>query len=189
MDGVVAKLEADATVADIGCGHGHSTVLMAEAFPNSRFHGYDTHAGSIEAARENAVTAGVANRITFEIGTAHDYAERGFDLICFFDCLHDMGDPRGAARQARSALAPGGSVMLVEPAAADDVADNVGPIAHLYYSASTTLCCAHALSEGGEALGAQAGGARLADLFHEAGFGDWNVVARTPFNLIAQVRT
>ena len=189
MDGVVAKLEAGATVADIGCGHGHSTVLMAEAFPNSRFHGYDTHAGSIEAACQIAVTAGVANRITFEIGTAHDYAERGFDLICFFDCLHDMGDPLGAARHARSAMAPGGSVMLVEPAAADDVADNVGPIAHLYYSASTTLCCAHALSEGSEALGAQAGEARLAELFHEAGFGDWNVVARTPFNLIAQVRT
>lgn len=189
MDGVVTRLQTGATVADIGCGHGHSTVLMAEAFPNSRFHGYDTHVGSIEAARENARAAGVADRVTFEIGTAHDYAERGFDLICFFDCLHDMGDPLGAARHARSALAPGGSVLLVEPAAADDVADNVGPIAQVYYSASTTLCCAHSLAEGGEALGAQAGEARLAGLFGEAGFDDWNVVAKTPFNLIAQVRT
>ena len=188
MDGVVARLEAGATVADIGCGHGHSTVLMAEAFPQSRFYGYDTHAASLEAARENAAAAGVEDRVTFKIGTAHDYPERGFDLICFFDCLHDMGDPLGAARQARSALAPGGSVLLVEPAAADDVADNVGPIAHLYYSASTTICCAHALSEGSVALGAQAGEARLAELFSEAGFDDWNVVAKTPFNLIAQVR-
>jgi hypothetical protein len=126
---------------------------------------------------------------TFDIGTAHDYAERGFVLICFFDCLHDMGDPLGAAGHARLALAPGGSVLLVEPAAADDIADNVGPIAAVYYSASTTLCCAHALSEGTEALGAQAGEARLAQLFREAGFDDWNVVAKTPFNLIAQVRT
>ena len=189
MDGVVARLQAGATVADIGCGHGHSTVLMAEAFPNRASTATTSMRASIETARENAAAAGVADRVTFQIGTAHDYAERGFDLICFFDCLHDMGDPLGAARHARSALAPGGSVMLVEPAAADDVADNVGPIAQLYYSASTTLCCAHALSEGGDALGAQAGGARLAELFGEAGFGDWNVVGRTPFNLIAQVRT
>ena len=188
MDGVVARLQDGASVADIGCGHGHSTVLMAEAFPKSRFCGYDTHAGSIEAARRNAAAAGVADRVSFAVSTAKDYPERDVDLICFFDCLHDMGDPRGAARHARRALAPGGSVLLVEPAAADDVADNVGPIAALYYAASTTLCCAHALSEGGEALGAQAGEARLAKLFAEAGFGDWNVAARTPFNLIAQVR-
>jgi SAM-dependent methyltransferase len=189
MDGVVTRLQTGATVADIGCGHGHSTVLMAEAFPNSRYHGYDTHVGSIAAARDNAAAAGFADRVTFTVGTAHDYAERGFDLICFFDCLHDMGDPLGAVQHARGALAPGGSVLLVEPAAADDIADNVGPIAQVYYSASTTLCCAHALSEGGETLGAQAGEARLAGLFSEAGFDNWNVVAKTPFNLIAQVRT
>lgn len=188
MDGVIDRLNAGAAVADIGCGHGHSTVLMADAFPRSRFYGYDTHAGSIAAARENARSAGVADRVTFEVGTAKDYAAHGLDLICFFDCLHDMGDPLGAASYARSALAPGGSVMLVEPAAADNVADNVGPIARLYYSASTTLCCAHALSEGTEALGAQAGEVWLAKLFSDAGFDDWNVVARTPFNLIAQVR-
>jgi SAM-dependent methyltransferase len=189
LDGVVGKLETGGKVADIGCGHGHSTVLMAQAYPNSRFWGYDTHEGSIAAARENAEAAGVADRCTFEIGTATTYEEDGFDLICFFDCLHDMGDPVGAARHAGSALGPDGSVMLVEPNASDEVAENVGPIARLYYSASTTLCCAHALSEnGGHALGAQAGEARLAEVFAEAGFGDWRKAAETPFNLIAQVR-
>ena len=189
LDGVVARLEAGGKVADIGCGHGHSTVLMAQAFPSSRFWGYDPHAGSIEAARENAEAAGVADRCTFVVGTAEGIEESGFDLICFFDCLHDMGDPVGAARAARGALAPGGSVMLVEPNAADEVAENVGPIARLYYSASTTLCCAHSLSEDvGLALGAQAGEARLSAVFSEAGFGDWRKAAETPFNLIAQVR-
>jgi SAM-dependent methyltransferase len=189
LDGVVERLEAGAKVADVGCGHGHSTVLMAQAFPNSRFYGFDTHAQSIAAARENAVEAGVAERVTFVTGTATDYAESGFDLICFFDCLHDMGDPVGVARRARAALAEGGTVMLVEPYAADAVEDNAGPIGRLYYSASTTLCTAHALSEnGGDALGAQAGEARLAAVFAEAGFGHWRRAAETPFNLVLEAR-
>ncbi len=189
LDGVVEQLERGATVADIGCGHGHSTVLMAEAFPSSTFLGVDPHEASIEAAIENAEAAGVSDRVRFSVGTAVDHPEQGFDLICFFDCLHDMGDPVGAARQARSALAEGGTVMLVEPSAADRVEDNKGPIGRLYYAASTTLCCAHAISEGGHhVLGAQAGEARLADVFAEAGFTHWRCAAQTPFNLILEAR-
>jgi SAM-dependent methyltransferase len=162
---------------------------MAEAFPNSRFYGFDTHDASIAAARENAAEADVADRVSFATATATDYTEQDFDLICFFDCLHDMGDPVGAARHARSALAEGGTVMLVEPYAADAVEDNAGPIGRLYYSASTTLCCAHAISEnGGEALGAQAGESRLADVFAEAGFGHRRRAAETPFNLVLEAR-
>ena len=189
LDGVVERLERGAKVADIGCGHGHSSVLMAEAFPNSTFFGFDSHEASIAAANENAAAAGVSDRVSFSVGTAGDHGERGFDLICFFDCLHDMGDPVGAARHAREALAEGGTVMLVEPNAADRVEDNEGPISRLYYSASTTLCCAHALSEGGEdVLGAQAGEARLAEVFAEAGFTHWRVAEQTPFNLILEAR-
>jgi len=189
LDGVVERLEAGATVADVGCGHGHSTVLMAQAYPNSRFYGFDPHEPSIAAARENAAAAGVADRVAFATGTATDYAEQGFDLICFFDCLHDLGDPVAAARHARSALADGGTVMLVEPYAADAVEDNAGPIGRLYYSASTTLCCAHAISEeGGHALGAQAGESQLAAVFAEAGFGHWRRAGETPFNLILEAR-
>jgi SAM-dependent methyltransferase len=189
LDGVVERLEAGATVADVGCGHGHSTVLMAEAFPNSRFVGYDAHGASIAAARANALEAGVADRVTFTVATATGYAEQGFDLVCFFDCLHDMGDPVGAARHARAALADGGTVMLVEPYAADAVEDNAGPVGRLYYAASTVLCCAHAISENGhDALGAQAGEERLAAVFAEAGYGHWRRAAETPFNLILEAR-
>ena len=189
LDGVVERLEQGASVADIGCGHGHSTVLMAEAFPNSRFLGVDTHEASIAAARENAAAAGDADTVDFAVGTATDHPGGGFDLICFFDALHDMGDPVGAVRHARSALADGGTVMLVEPYAADRVEDNLGPIGRLYYSASTVLCCAHARSEGGEdVLGAQAGEARLAEVFAEAGFGHWRVAVQSPFNLVLEAR-
>jgi SAM-dependent methyltransferase len=188
VDGVVERLEAGAKVADVGCGYGISTVLMAEAFPNSTFVGYDTHPESILAARRNAAEAGVEDRVTFELATAADYDERGFDLVCFFDALHDMGDPVGAARHAREALAPGGTVMLVEPNAADALEDNVGPIARLYYTGSTMLCTAHAISEGGEALGAQAGEARLREVFEEAGFGHWRRATETPFNLVLEAR-
>jgi SAM-dependent methyltransferase len=189
LDGVVARLEAGAKVADVGCGHGHSTVLMAEAFPRSRFHGFDTHPGSIAEAHDNAAAAGVAGRATFSTAGATGYAEGGFDLICFFDCLHDLGDPVGAARHARAALAEGGTVMLVEPFAADAVEDNAGPIARAYYSASTALCCAHAMSEnGGHALGAQAGEARLREVFADAGFTHWRRAAESPFNLVLEAR-
>jgi SAM-dependent methyltransferase len=189
LDGVVERLQAGAYVADVGCGHGHSTVLMAQAFPRSRFVGYDTHPGSIAAARENATAAGVADRVTFVEATSTSYEEVGFDLICFFDALHDMGHPVAAARHAGAALADGGTVMLVEPYAADTVEENAGPIARLYYSASTMLCTAHALSENGtHALGAQAGETRLADVFAEAGYGHWRRAAETPFNLILEAR-
>ncbi|MBI5106954.1 MAG: class I SAM-dependent methyltransferase [Solirubrobacterales bacterium] len=188
LDGVVAQLEAGAKVADVGCGHGHSTILMAQAFPASTFVGYDTHEVSIAAAREHAEAAGVADRVTFAVASATSYEDDGFDLVCFFDCLHDLGDPVGAARHARSRLAPGGTVMLVEPFAGDAVQDNAGPVARLYYGASTTICCAHAISEGGEALGAQAGEARLAEVFREAGFGHWRRAAETPFNLVLEAR-
>jgi SAM-dependent methyltransferase len=189
LDGVVEKLRAGARVADIGCGYGHSTVLMAEAFPNSRFYGFDPHQGSIAAARENAREAGVADRVEFAVDTARTLAQRGFDLICFFDCLHDFGDPVGAAISARKSLAPGGTVLAVEPFARDHVEENINPISQMYYAASTTLCCAHSLSEEvGLALGAQAGVSRLRAVFQEAGFTHFRKAMETPVNLILEVR-
>ncbi|MGQ7791144.1 class I SAM-dependent methyltransferase [Faunimonas sp. B44] len=189
LEGVVEKLKAGAVVADIGCGHGHSTTLMAESFPASRFYGFDTHSGSIAEAERIAATAGVAERARFATARADDYPGTGYALICFFDCLHDMGDPLSAARHAAQALAPDGTVMLVEPFANDRVEDNISPVARLYYSASTTICCAHAISEGGHlVLGAQAGEARLADVFRKAGFTRFRRAAETPFNLVLEAR-
>ena len=189
LDGVASQLKTGARVADVGCGHGHSTILMAKAYPNSTFYGYDVHEGSIEEARRIAEAEGVADRVTFAVGDACSFGETGFDLICFFDCLHDMGHPVSAARHARQALVDGGSVMLVEPAAADRVEDNINPVGRLYYAASTTLCCAHAISENGtHVLGAQAGHARLREVFSEAGFGALSLATQTPFNLILQAR-
>ncbi|HKX51958.1 MAG TPA: class I SAM-dependent methyltransferase [Candidatus Binatia bacterium] len=182
------KLNAGAKIADVGCGHGHSTIIMAEAFPGSRFWGFDIHPDSIEAARRNAKTRGVGDRVTFEVADAKNYPAQGFDLICFFDCLHDMGDPVGAARHAREALSPNGSIMLVEPYANDRVEDNLNPIGRLYYSASTTLCCAHSLSEEGMALGAQAGEKKLARILKEAGFRTIRAAKKTPFNLILEAQ-
>ena len=187
LDGIEFKLRAGIKVADVGCGHGHSTIIMAEAYPCSRFWGFDTHPESVEAAQENAQTAGVADRVTFEVANAKSYPAQNFDLICFFDCLHDMGDPIGAARHAGKALAEDGTVMLVEPFANDRVEENLNPVGRLYYAASTTLCCAHALSEDvGFALGAQAGEARLADVFRKAGFTTFRRATETPFNLILE---
>ncbi len=189
LDGVVGKLQAGANVADVGCGHGHSTILMAQAFPNSAFVGYDVHPGSIEDARRNAEAEGVGDRVSFEIARAKDLPADRFDLVCFFDCLHDLGDPVGAARHAFQALKDDGTVMLVEPFAGDTVEDNLNPIGRLYYAASTTLCCAHSLSEEvGLALGAQAGEARLADVFREAGFGSFRRATETPFNLVLEAK-
>jgi len=189
LDGVVAQLEAGIDVADVGCGHGHSTLLMAKAFPNSRFHGFDTHAASIHAARQHAATTAVMDRVDFEIAKAVDYPARNYHLICFFDTLHDLGDPVAAARHAAETLAPGGTVMLVEPFAHDRIEDNLSPVAQLYYSGSTLICCAHAISEGGSlVLGAQAGQARLTDVFRKAGVTHFRRAAETPFNLIFEVR-
>jgi SAM-dependent methyltransferase len=189
LDGVVEKLGAGTTVADVGCGYGHSSVLMAQAFPQSRFHGFDVHPASIDEARRNAADTGVSGRVSFEIARASDYPGKNYGLICFFDCLHDMGNPIAAARHAAEVLAPDGVVMLVEPFANDRVEDNASPIARLYYAASTTLCCAHAISEGGHlVLGAQAGEARLAEVFRKAGFTHFRRAAETPFNLILEAR-
>ena len=189
LDGVVAALEDGIRVADVGCGHGHSTVLMAQAFPRSRFHGFDVHGESIEEARSNAVKGGVASRVHFDIARATDYPNEQYGLICFFDCLHDMGDPVAAAQYAARVLAPGGTIMLVEPNAHDRVENNLHTVGQLYYSASTTICCAHAISEGGRlVLGAQAGEARLADVFRKAGFTHFRKAAETAFNLILEIR-
>ncbi len=189
LDGVVEKLRFGATVADVGCGHGHSTIVLAESFPESCFYGFDPHEESIAKARENARKAGVEDRVRFEVATAKSYPRGTFDLICFFDCLHDLGDPEGAARHAREALGEGGTVMLVEPFARDRVEENLNPVARLYYSASTTLCCAHSLSEEvGLALGAQAGEARLAEVFRRAGFTRFRCATETAFNLILEAR-
>jgi SAM-dependent methyltransferase len=189
LDGVRDKLSAGARVADVGCGHGHSTVLMARAFPNSRFWGFDVHEGSIAAARKVADEAGVADRVRFEVGAAHAYPRHRYDLICFFDCLHDMGRPVDAARHAADALAEDGTVMLVEPFAGDRVEDNMNPVGRLYYAASTTLCCAHAISENGtHVLGAQAGERQLAGVLEQAGFQHVRRAAETPFNLVVEAR-
>lgn len=189
LEGVVPKLEAGAKVADIGCGHGHSAIIMAQAFPKSRFWGFDTHAGSIAEACANAKAAGVADRVTFEVAQAGAYAQQGFDLICFFDALHDMGHPDVALRQAAKALAKDGSVMLVEPFANDKVEDNLNPIGRMYYAGSTMLCCAHAISENGtHVLGAQAGEGRLAELAKASGFSRFRRATQTPFNLILEAR-
>lgn len=189
LDGVVAKLESGITVADVGCGHGHSTALMAQAFPKSRFFGFDAHGPSIEQARRNADEAGVGDRVTFEVCRATEYAGDDYGLICFFDCLHDLGDPIAAARHARRALSSDGSVFLVEPYANDRVEDNLSMVARLFYAASTLVCCAHSISEGGQlVLGAQAGQVRLSEVFQKAGFSRFRRATETPFNLIFEAR-
>jgi 2-polyprenyl-3-methyl-5-hydroxy-6-metoxy-1,4-benzoquinol methylase len=162
---------------------------MAKAFPASRFWGFDVHESSIVAARRNAEKAGVAERVTFAAAKASAYPSQGYDLICFFDCLHDMGQPERALRHAAEALAPDGTVLLVEPYAQDRVEDNINPVGRLYYAASTTICCAHAISENGtHVLGAQAGEARLADLVRASGFSRFRRAMQTPFNLILEAR-
>lgn len=185
----VEKLETGARVADIGCGHGYSTIFMAEAFPRSRFIGFDTHAPSLEIARDLAREASVGDRVTFVHASARQPLEGPFDLACFFDCLHDLGHPVEAARRPREALAADGTLMLVEPYASDRVEENLNPIGRLYYAASTAICCAHAISENGtHVLGAQAGEARLTRICHEAGFTRVRRATQTPFNLIIEAR-
>jgi SAM-dependent methyltransferase len=189
LEGVEEKLRSGARVADVGCGHGHSTIIMAEAFPKSQFWGFEYHQGSVNAARLNAQKSSVSERVTFGVANAKSYPADGYDLICFFDCLHDMGDPVGVAEYARSALADDGTILLVEPFANDRVEDNLNPVGRLYYAASTTLCCAHSLSEEvGMALGAQAGEGRLSDVFRKAGFRKFRRAKATPFNLILEAK-
>ncbi len=189
LTGVIGKLESGARVADVGCGHGHSTILMAKAYPASRFWGFDVHDASIAEARELARHAGVDDRVTFEVAKADGYPRNDYDLICFFDCLHDMGRPVDAARHAAGAMAGDGTLMLVEPFAGDRVEDNINPIGRLYYAASTTLCCAHAISEKGtHVLGAQAGPRQIETVLRSAGFGSVRRAAETPFNMIMEAR-
>jgi SAM-dependent methyltransferase len=190
LDGMSARLESGASVADIGCGVGFSTLLMAEAFPNSTFVGYDFHEPSIEQARVHAQSHGLADRVRFETAAAKSIAGRGFDLITMFDCLHDMGDPRGCAAHMRKLLKDDGIWMLVEPIAADDPKDNIGnPISRLFYNASTMICVPTSLDqEVGEALGSQAGEAKLSDVLKGAGFTHVRRATQGPFNMVLEAR-
>jgi SAM-dependent methyltransferase len=189
LHGVVERLQAGASVADVGCGHGASTVLMAQAFPASSFVGCDYHDRSIATARNRAETAGLGDRVRFEVAPASAFPGGGYDLVTMFDCLHDMGDPRGAARHVREALAPEGTWMIVEPAAGDHVEDNLNPVGRAYYGFSTLLCTPCSLSqEVGLALGAQAGEARIREVVTDAGFGHFERVAETPFNVVFAAR-
>ena len=189
LDGVVDKLAHGAAVADVGCGHGSSTILMAQAFPNSTFTGSDYHAESIQTARERAEAAGLADRIGFDIAPAAGYRGDQLDLVTMFDCLHDMGDPVGAAGHVLRTLAPDGTWMIVEPAAGDRLEENLNPVGRAYYGFSTLLCTPASLSqEVGLALGAQAGEARIRDVTLAAGFTRFRRVAQTPFNHVYEAR-
>jgi ubiquinone/menaquinone biosynthesis C-methylase UbiE len=189
LDGVQDKLRAGAEVADIGCGLGASTILLAQEYRNSRFTGSDYHAGSIELARKHAGEAGVADRVTFEVASASSFSGAGYDLAATFDCLHDMGDPLAAARHVRQALAPDGTWLIVEPYASDDVPGNMNPVGRVYYNFSTLLCVPNALSQpGGYALGAQAGEAAIRQVVTDAGFTRFRRATETPFNCVYEVR-
>jgi SAM-dependent methyltransferase len=188
-DGVVGKHERGAHVADVGCGHGASTILMAQAFPQSAFVGSDYHASSIETARRRADEAGVAERVRFEVSPADGFRGADYDLVTMFDCLHDMGDPVGAARHAFESLKPDGTCMIVEPAAGDRVEDNLNPIGRTYYGFSTLLCTPASLAQDvGLALGAQAGEARLREVVEAGGFTRFRRAAETPFNFVLEAR-
>jgi SAM-dependent methyltransferase len=189
LDGVEEKLRAGATVADIGCGHGSSTVLMANAFPASTFVGSDYHDGSIDQARQRATEAGVSDRVSFQVASAQTFTGGPYDLVTTFDAIHDMGDPLGAATHVRENLAPDGTWMIVEPFAGDTVAENMNPVGRVYYSFSTFLCVPNALSQsGGYALGAQAGEPPIRRLVTDAGFTRFRRVAETPFNIVYEAR-
>jgi SAM-dependent methyltransferase len=189
LDGVEAKLRAGAQVADVGCGLGTSTILMAKAFPASRFVGYDYHDGSIAAARKAADRAGVADRVRFDVASAQTFPGDGYDFITCFDCIHDMGDPAGAAAHIHAALKPDGTFMMVEPFANDKLEDNLNPVGRVFYAASTILCTPASLSQDvGLGLGAQAGEARMRDIFTGGGFTRFRRATETPFNLIFEAR-
>ena len=189
LDGVVDKLQRGAAVADVGCGHGASTVLMAQAFPDSTFVGFDYHEASIETARLRAASAGVTDRVRFDVAPAAGFPGGSYDLVTMFDCLHDMGDPVGAARHVHDSLAPDGTWMIVEPAAGDTVTDNLHPVGRAYYCFSTLLCCPASLSqEVGLALGAQAGEERIREVVTAGGLGHFRRICDTPFNMVFEVR-
>jgi ubiquinone/menaquinone biosynthesis C-methylase UbiE len=188
LDGVVDRLRAGGKVADVGCGYGSSSIVLAEAFPGATVVGYDSHEGSIDVARVRAKEAGLDDRPRFEVVAAAELPEQGFDLICFFDALHDMGDPLAAAVAARRALADGGVLMAVEPKAADALEDNITPANRLFYAGSVFLCTPSALAQGQHALGAQAGPSATTQLLRDAGFEDVRVATETPFNYVFEAR-
>lgn len=189
LDGVEEKLRNGAKVADVGCGHGASTLLLGDSYPRSQITGFDYHDLSIEHARKRATEAGLATRVSFETAAAADFPGTGYDLVSIFDALHDMPDPVGAARHIREALKPDGTFLLVEPFAHDRLEDNINPVGRLYYGASTVICVAHSMSaEPRTALGAQAGEARLTEVLRDAGFTRIRRAAETPFNLIIEAR-
>ncbi len=189
LEGVAAKLHAGARVADVGCGLGASSVLLGLAYPASTVHGSDYHQGSIDLARKRAADAGVANQVSFEVATAKDFSGTGYDLVATFDCLHDMGDPVGAARHVRESLAPDGTWLVVEPFAGDSIADNLNPVGRIYYSFSNFLCVPNGRSQsGGYSLGAQAGEKVMSQVMTDAGFTRFRRAAETPFNIVYEVR-
>jgi SAM-dependent methyltransferase len=189
LDGVREKLERGAKVADLGCGHGASTILMAKEFPRSRFYGFDYHQESIETARRRAIEAGVADRCVFEVASAQNFPGSNYDLVACFDCLHDMGDPVGASRQVLDALADDGTWLIVEPFAGDSIEENMTPVGRVFYAASTLICTPASRSqEVGLGLGAQAGEARLREVVSEAGFSRFRRATETPFNLVLEAR-
>jgi len=189
LDGVDEKLRTGAKVADVGCGHGASTLLLAESYPRSQVTGFDYHDPSIEQARKRAADAGLAARASFEVAAAADFPGADYDLVAIFDALHDMPDPLGAAKHIRESLKPDGTFLLVEPYANDKVEDNINPVGRLYYAASTVICVAHSMTEEPRtALGAQAGEARLTEILHGAGFTRVRRATETPFNLVIEAQ-
>jgi SAM-dependent methyltransferase len=189
LDGVVEKLQAGAKIADVGCGVGFSTLLMAEAFPASQFVGFDFHEPSVVEARRHAEAHGLSGRVRFEAASAKEIAESGFDLVTVFDCLHDMGDPRGCSAHMREILKKDGTWMIVEPLSADRPQDNMNPVGRLYYNASTMICVPTSLDqEVGESLGAQAGETRLTEVIRDGGFSRVHKAAQGPFNMVLEAR-
>ena len=189
LDGVEEKLKAGAKVADVGCGHGASTILMAQAYPNSTVYGFDYHEKSIETARAKAEAAGVSDRVTFEVANSKDYPGKGYDFVTMFDCLHDMGDPIGASAHVKNSMVEDGTWLIVEPFAGDTPESNHNPVGRIFYSASTLICTPASLSqEVGLALGAQAGEERLREVVKKGGFSSLRRATETPFNIILEVK-
>jgi 2-polyprenyl-3-methyl-5-hydroxy-6-metoxy-1,4-benzoquinol methylase len=188
LEGVEDKLQKGAKVADVGCGHGASTILMGQAYPNSKFVGFDYHGPSIEVARKRAKEAGLEARVTFEVAKSTDYPGTGYDFVAHFDCLHDMGDPVGAARHVFATLDKNGTWMIVEPFAGDKVEENLNPVGRVFYAASTMICVPASLAQHGPAFGAQAGEARLREVVTRGGFKKFRRATQTPFNLVLEAK-
>lgn len=188
LDGLEEKLRGGAKVADVGCGYGIPTVIMAKAYPDSRFYGYDTHAASIDAARKLAQAEGLADRVEFHLASANESMGNDYDLVTFFDCVHDMGDPEGALRLAKQSLKKGGVCMIVEPLANDNIEDNLNLVGRLFYCGSTLICVPSSLADNGPALGAQAGERRIRELAEMAGFGKFRRATQTPFTVVYEAK-